>query len=278
MARAKGNARRVFAWIAAAFLGLWAYPGGSSAETLRISGNGSAIGGIALAARAFRDANPGVKVYIPRSMGSTGGIRAAIAGKLDIGVSARPLTPEERAMGGRETPYARTPFVFAVHRGVDRSGITLDEAVDIYGGETGWWEDGTPVRLVLRPAAGTDSAMLRRMSRGMAAALAKAHGREGMIVAQTDQDCADRIENTPGAFGTTTLSLVLSEKRGIKVLSLSGVTPSGEAVADGTYPHAKTFHLVTGPHPSPAANRFIGFLRSPDGKSVLLRAGQVPLP
>jgi len=278
MGRKKKVLEAVLAGLLAAVLGLSAAPGGASAETLRISGTGGAMGGIALVARAFCQAHPGVRVVLPRSMGSVGGIRAAIAGKLDIGLSARPLTREERAMGGREAPYARTPFVFAVHPGVARSDIRLDEAVAIYGGKFNWWDDGTPVRVVLRPPADTDSVLLRRMDRGMAAALANAQKREGMIVALTDTDCADRIEGTRGAFGATTLSLVLSESRRIKVLSLSGVVPSGETVANGSYPYSKTFHVVTGASPTPTAARFIDFLRSPGGMSILQRAGHVPLP
>jgi phosphate transport system substrate-binding protein len=268
----------VLAGVVLAFVGPGGNARGIAAETLKISGTGGAVGGIALVAQAFCRANPGVTVVVPRSMGSSGGIRAAIAGKLDIALSARPLTREERAEGGRETPYARTPLVFAVNPGVERSDITLAEAVDIYAGAIDWWEDGTPVRLVLRPASDTDSALLRRMVPGMTAALAKAHGREGMIVALTDSDCADRIERTPGAFGTTTLSLVYSEGRSIKVLSLSGVVPSADTVTDGRYPLAKTFHAVTGGHPSPAALRFIEFLRSPGGMSILLHSGHAPLP
>jgi len=268
----------VLTGLVAACLGLSAVAGAASAETLRISGTGGALGGIARVAHAFQRAHPGVRVVIPRSVGSVGGIQAAIAGKLDIGVSARPLTREERARGGQETPYARTAFVFAVNPDVDRSDITLDEAAAIYGGRLNWWGNGTPVRVVLRPAADTDSVLLRRMGRGMAAALAKAHGREGMIMALTDTDCADRIESVPGAFGTTTLALVLSEGRKIKVLSLGGVAPSNRSVTDGSYPYSKTFHLVTGARPRPAAVRFIDFLRSPGGMSILLRAGQVPVP
>jgi len=251
---------------------------GISSETLKISGTGGAIGGIKLVSEAFERANPGVKVVLPRSMGSSGGIRAAIAGKLDIGLSARPLTAEERATGGREVPYARTAFVFAVNPGVKQSNITLFEAVDIYGGKTDRWKDGTQVRLVLRPVSDTDTVHLERMSPQMAVALEQAHRREGLIVALTDHDCADVIEDTPGAFGTTTLAMVTSEKRNIKVLSLSGVAPSGDAVRDGSYPYAKTFRLVTGSNPSRAATKFIAFLRSPAGRSILDRAGHVPLP
>ena len=278
MVRVKRSAGALLAGLLLALLGPGAHPAGTAGDTLKISGTGGAIGGVALVARAFCRANPGVKVIIPRSMGSTGGIRAAIAGKLDIGLSARPLNREERDLGARDTPYAQTPFVFAVNPGVRRSDITAPEILDIYEGRLGWWDDGTPVRLVLRPEADTDSVLLRRRIPGLAAALAKAHGREGMLVALTDADCADRIENTPGAFGTTTLSLVRSENRRIKILAVSGVAPSGEAVGAGTYPYTKTFHVVTGPHPSPAALRFIEFLRSPDGMSILLQSGHLALP
>jgi phosphate transport system substrate-binding protein len=168
--------------------------------------------------------------------------------------------------------------VFAVNPAVKQSGITLSEAVDIYGGKIDRWKDGSPLRLVLRPVSDTDTVHLERMSPRMAAALAQARRREGLIVALTDHESADAIEDTPGAFGTTTLAMVASEKRKIKILSLSGVTPSGNAVRDGSYPYAKTFHLVTGPNPSRAATKFIAFLRSPAGSSILDRAGHVPLP
>jgi phosphate transport system substrate-binding protein len=257
---------------------LAAASGPAVAETLRISGDGGAVAGIARVVKAFCGANPGVRAVISRPVGSSGGIRAAIAGKLDIGVSARPLTLAERAMGGSDIPYARTPFVFAVNPSVVRSDISLNEAVAIYGGRIARWEDGGPVRLVLRPADSVESAMLRRMSPRMAAALARAQGRQGMIIARTDEECAHRLETTPGAFGTTTLAMALSGNRRIKVLSLSGVTPSAESVRDGSYPYAETFHLVTGPRPAPVATRFIAFIRSPAGASILARTAHAPLP
>jgi len=267
-----------FAWIVPLFLGAILFPGTVRAETLRITGTGGAIGGMRLLAEAFRKAEPGVEVIIPRSIGSSGGIRGTLAGKLDIGLSARPLTPEERAEGGREIAYARTPFVFAVNPDVKRSDITLAEAVDIYAGRKTAWDDGTALRLILRPAADTDTIALRNMSPEMAYAVERAQKREGLIVATTDTDSADAIERTSGSFGTLTLALVVSEKRRIRMLSLSGVQPATKAVRDGTYPYTKTFYLVTRLAPSPAAERFIRFVRSPEGKAVLSRVGHMPLP
>jgi len=266
------------AWLAPLFLVAAMFPGNVRAETLKISGTGGAIGGIRLLAEAFRKANPGVEVIIPQGMGSSGGIRAAIAGKLDIGVSARRLDAEERTRGGRETPYAQTPFVFGANPDVKQSDVTLSDVVDIYGGRRTTWEDGSPLRLVLRPASDSDAIALKRMSRLMAESVELSQKREGMIVAMTDQECADMIERTSRAFGTTTLALVVSEKRKIRILSVSGVNPTPANLRDGSYPYAKTFYLVTGPTPSPTAARFIRFVRSHEGRSILSRVGHLPLP
>ena len=266
------------AWIVPLFLGAILFPGSVRSETLRISGTGGAIGGMRLLAEAFRMAEPGVDVIIPPSIGSSGGIRAAIAGKLDIGFSARPLRPEEMAQGARQTAYARTALVFAVHPDVRKSDITLAEVLEIYAGRKTAWDDGTAVRLILRPDSDTDTTTLRMISPGMADAVEQSQKREGLIVATTDQNSADAIERTDGSFGTSTLALVVSEKRRIRMLPVSGVKPTTASVRDGTYPWTKTFFLVTRRTPSPTAERFIRFVRSPEGKAILSRVGHIPLP
>lgn len=266
------------AWVVPFFLGATMFHGNVHAETLRISGTGGAIGGMRLLAEAFRKAEPGVEVIFPRSIGSSGGIRAAIAGKLDIGLSARPSSPEEMGQGARQTAYARTAFVFAVNQDVKRSDTNLAEVIDIYAGRKTTWNDGIFLRLILRTSADTDTIALRNISAEMAYAVQQSQKREGLIVAATDQQSADAIERTSGSFGTTTLALVVSEKRRIRILSLSGVTPTTKSVRDGTYPYTKTFFMVTRQAPSPVAARFIRFVRSPDGKAILSRVGHVPLP
>jgi len=161
---------------------------------------------------------------------------------------------------------------------VKRSDATLAEIIDIYAGRKTTWEDGTTLRLILRPAADTDTAALRNISGEMAYAVQQSQKREGLTVATTDQNSADEIERISGSFGTTTLALVASEKRRIRMLSLSGATPTTKSVRDGTYPYAKTFFMVTRQAPSPAAEKFVRFVRSPGGKAILSRVGHVPLP
>jgi phosphate transport system substrate-binding protein len=248
-------------------------PRSAVAETIRISGAGGAIGTIRILGEAFRKTNPGIRVEILPGMGSSGAVKAVLAGRLDIGLSVRTLSGEERAQGVVETGYARTPFVFGVNNTLEMTGLTLEDVAGIYGGKRDW-ENGKRIRLVLRPPEDSDIAVLKSMSPAMSAAVDIALRRKGMIVATTGHDAADAIESVPGAFGATTLSLLLSEKRALRILSLDGITPSVRTMADGSYPYSKTFFMVTKINPPASVRRFIDFVRSPAGAAILAKNGQ----
>jgi len=166
--------------------------------------------------------------------------------------------------------------VFGVNDRLKMTGLTMEGAVAVYAGKRDW-EDGKRIRLVMRPAEDTDIPVLKGMSPAMRDAVDIALRREGMIVATTDQDAADAIESVPGAFGATTLALVLSEKRHIRVLSLGRVAPSVRTLAMGSYPYSKTFRMVTKKDPPAPVRRFIDFVRSPAGSAILVSYGQEPL-
>lgn len=267
----RGIRGTVSAVAAAAFL-LSAGAGLAAADTIRISGTGGAIGTARILAKAFREVRPDADVVVLPSLGSNGAIRAVLDGRLEIALSSRVLTDEERDRGAVDVEYATTPFVFAVNEAAVVGGITRQEAAGIYAGKRTLWENGVRIRPVLRPPGESDLDTLRGMSPEMGAAVDRAMRREGMIVAQTDQDVGDAIEHTTGAFGATTLSLVVSENRRIRVLSLEGKSPTA-----GSYPYMKKFRMVTKGKPRGAAARFIDFVLSPAGASILSRNGQAPL-
>jgi phosphate transport system substrate-binding protein len=248
-------------------------PRSAVAEMIRVSGTGGAIRTMRILGEAFRKSNPGIRVEILPGMGSSGAVRAVLAGRLDIGLSGRALKGEERAQGVMETKYARTPFAFVVNRNLKMTGLTLEGLAAIYAGKRDW-EDGKRIRLVLRPQADSDIDVLKSMSPAMSAAVDIALRREGMIVATTEQDAADAIENVPGAFGGTTLSLVSSERRALRILALDGVVPSVRTMADRSYPYSKTFFMVTKKNPPASVRRFIDFVRSPAGAAILAKNGQ----
>ena len=267
--------RRTFSGWAVAVLVVLLVSGSRTvaAETIRISGTGGAMETMRILGEAFRKNNPGIRVEMLPGMGSSGSIKAVLAGRLDIGLSGRTLNDEERDQGAVETRYAKTPFVFAVNRTLKITGMTLEGVAGIYAGNRDW-EGGKRIRLVLRSPKDSDVPVLKGMSPAMSAAVDIALRRKGMIVATTDDDAADIIESVPGAFGGTTLSLVLSEKRALRVLALDGVVPSVRTMADRSYPYSKTFFMVTRKNPSAAVRRFIDFVRSPAGSAILSKYGQ----
>ncbi|HSE14233.1 MAG TPA: substrate-binding domain-containing protein, partial [Candidatus Deferrimicrobium sp.] len=198
---------------------------GGAMDTIRISGTGGAMDTMRILGEAFRKRNPGIRIEMPPGMGSSGGIKAVLAGRLEIGLSARPRRGEERDQGAVDTRYAKTPFVFAVNRSLKMTGMTLESVAGIYAGKRDW-EGGKRIRLVLRSPEDTDITVLKGMSPEMSAAVDIALRRAGMIVATTDQEAIDAIETVPGAFGGTTLSLLLSRNHAVRVLALDGVVPS----------------------------------------------------
>lgn len=249
----------------------------TASQVITISGTGASLASIRILSDAFMKDNPKIRIEVLPLLGTGGSVKAVLAGKLDIGVGGRPLNEKERSAGVRCTPYARVPFVFGVHRSVKETGMTLREIADIYSGRKTTWDDGSPIRLILRPEGESDVDILRGISKEMAAAVNAALRRKGMIVAMNDYECADTIERTPGAFGALTLSMATSERRAIRVLSLDGVSPTRKALVDGIYPHYKDFFFITGRTSSDAARHFLEFARTREGAAILSRAGLVPL-
>lgn len=244
----------------------------AAGDLVRVGGTGSASGALVALAKAYERRHPDQAIRVLPSLGSAGGIRAVIDQKLDLGCTSRGLTPDEQIAGLVTVPLADTAFVFATHPSTVTESLSLKEVEDIYGGRRQTWKDGRPIRLVLRPKSDTAHAYLSGFTPGMSASLERAHAVPGVSVGITDQEALDRLEQTPGSFGTTVLGLVLAERRHVQVLPVNGVPPS-----DPNYPFFISLTLVHRPGTSSAAIRgFLEFIRSNEGRQILLSTGYRP--
>lgn len=243
------------------------------AQELKIGGTGAALGTMQLLAQAYAKNQPNARITVLPSMGSGGGIKAVLAGAIQIGVSSRPLSEAESKAGATAVEYGRTPLVFATSASSKVAGITTQNLVDFYAGKVDEWPDGTKLRLVLRPIGDSDSETIKAMSPAMRDAKSAAEQRKGMVFTVTDQETANAIEKVPGALGPSTLALLMSEKRALKALPLDGVVPSAQTIANGTYPLAKALLVVTGPKSQPETQGFVAFVQSPAGREILRQSG-----
>ena len=243
------------------------------AQEIKIGGTGASLGTMQVLAQAYAKTQADAKITVLPSMGSGGGIKAVLAGAIQIGVSSRPLSEAESKAGAVAIEYGRTPFVFATTAASKATGITTQNLADFYAGKVDQWPDGSKLRLVLRPIGDSDSELIKAMSPAMREAKSAAEQRKGMVFTVTDQDTASSIEKVPGALGPSTLALMLSEERALKALTLDGVVPSAENIANGRYPLFKQLLIVTGPKTPPEAQAFVSFVRSGAGREILAQTG-----
>lgn len=242
-------------------------------ETIRINGSGSGLSMLKPLISAYRKANPDSTIIMEKPLGSTGAIKALLAGALDIVASSKPLKNEEAAKGAVISEYGKTPLVIVTEKSVKKSNITTRELEDIYAGRTGTWSNGEKIRIILRPAVDIDTVILRSISEGMNNAIDTARSQHGMIVAVTDPEASTMIARTKGAIGTTTVAGQIDEKLALNVMSLNGVKATIATLADGSYPLGKDIRFITTAKTGPEARKFMEFVYSSQGRAMAAKAG-----
>lgn len=96
----------------------------AQAYEIKIGGTGAALGTMQVLAQAYAESQPNAKITVLPSMGSGGGIKAVLAGAIEIGLSSRPLSEAEAKAGAVAVELGRTPFVFATALANKATGIT----------------------------------------------------------------------------------------------------------------------------------------------------------
>ena len=244
-------------------------------EAIRIGGTGAALGAMRVLGAEIQKTEPDARVEVLASLGSTGGIEALAEGAIDVALAARNLKPEEEAKGVREAACVTTALVFAANHQAHGYGIRRDELPALFRDPHPVWPDGTPLKIILRARSGSEYPYLIKAVPGMEAALDEAHRRRGVPIGATDQENADLAQRTDGSLAITSLMQIRAEELKLHPLLLDGVEASPKTLADGSYPFPLRICLLLPAQPSPAAQRFVSFVASPDGREVLLSLGAV---
>jgi phosphate transport system substrate-binding protein len=248
--------------------------GGAHAQTLRVGGTGAAAGMMKTLGEAFCAANPGVRLDMVPSLGSSGGIAAVRDGALDLAVSSRDLKHDEVAASLRSVHFATSPFGL-VSSNPAPGDIKSGDLARFYANAASTWPDGSPVRVILRPRSESDSTLLGATFPGMDAAIITMREHRDIPVAATDQDNFRIAERIDGSLVAASLTQVLTEKPRLQFVSIDGTMPSLENLARGSYPYGKKFYLVLSGRHNPTAERFVEFLRSPAGEQPLRQTGNL---
>ena len=254
-----------------AFLALVAFS--ASAETVRVSGVGLSAPLMQRLADAYRQQQPDdeVSVVVP-PLGSDGALRALLAGSLELAVIGRPLKPEEAPNYGRVREIGRVALGFATRDGKRAATLTARDIAAIYAGDMARWDDGQPLRLVMRAERESDTKLVRALGSEVNTAMDAAFKRRGLVVAENDLEMARLLENTPGSFGPMTVGLAKLLGTSVRFLPLDGVVPGAKSVADGRYALVKSLFVVEPSVSTVASQRFVAFLSSPAAGRILTGA------
>lgn len=244
---------------------------------ITIGGTGNALGTMRWIVEAYQKANPEVKITVLPSIGSSGAIKAVPLGRIQIGLSARPLKEAELEKGIVAVEYARTPTVFAVSNKTKIDAVTQSQLVDMYKGVLKQWPDGSTIRPVIRQAGDDNTKQIKALSPELEKAIEFAEAQKGFLFASTDQEAVDKIEKAPGSFGVTSLALLLSEKKNLHALTLDGVKPSIQSCITGDYPIIKRFYFILPLERLVQVNAFLEFVFSEEGADILKQNGCYPV-
>jgi phosphate transport system substrate-binding protein len=248
-----------------------------AAESVRISGTGSGVGGMLLLANAFMSDHADVKIDVLPAIGSSGGISALIAGKLELAVSNRPPNDKEIAEAAMTAvEYARTPFVIVVHRDLGVNALSAAELAALFAEGAAAYPNGKRARPVLRLNDSTDTNLLRAFSPEVDRAIEQVAKRRGMLNASTDSEAADMVEKVPGAFATSTMAQVQSEHRPLVAVTIDGMVPSVANLAAGTYPYFKSLYMVANANATPTTRQFMAYVASAAASRLLSANGHLP--
>jgi phosphate transport system substrate-binding protein len=226
-----------------------------------------------LVGEAFHADHPDIDLRAVPNLSTGGGIKALTAGVVDVALSSRALTVEEEACGLTATVFGSSALVLITGQDNPVDALSFDQLADLYAGRVTKWPHGKPVRVILQAPDDPDIDILRRMSPAMSEAMTLARQRDGLAVEATDEEMAGSVETVPGAIGTAMLSLVLAERRKLKVLAIDGVMPSSRTIHDPTYPWIKTYRVVTRRESTPGVRQFIEFLASHKARAILTATG-----
>jgi phosphate transport system substrate-binding protein len=259
--------------------------GGPGGGPVRVSGSTTVNPVAADAAEVLR--RQGLSVTVDSQGGSAGGIAQLGAGQVEIAMSSKAISDDDRAR------FPEVDFV-ATEIGQDALGVIVRrEVVDggvrsldreqlkaVFEGRVeNWRELGGPDLEVFvydkEPGRGTRE-VLDQYLYGADGKAPPPPGTDHFAIVGGNEETRTKLLSTPGSVGPLSSSFADGYEK-LAAIALDGVEPTPDAVRNGTYPMARPLFLVTDGPPAGPAKRFVDFVVSPEGQQLVARHGFLTL-
>lgn len=201
--------------------------------------------------------------------GSSAGIKAAVEGTADIGMSSRELSEEEKAQGLVETVIAYDGIAVVVNPTNGVADLTKAQIKDIFEGKiTNWSEVGgsdQAIIVVTREAgSGTRGAfeeILKLLDESKASTIV-----DTALVSEGTGAVMATVASKEAAIGFVSLGYI---DESVKALSVEGVMPTVETVKANEYLISRPLLLVSKPEASEQTQAVIDFIVGDAGQEII---------
>ncbi|MEM7050295.1 MAG: phosphate ABC transporter substrate-binding protein [Acidobacteriota bacterium] len=256
------------------------------ASALRINGS-TTVNPVVVRAAEILQAEQGLKILVDTQGGSSGGIAALGDGRVEIGMSSRPLSAKdrERFPGTRfqPVPIGYDAVALAVSRDVWEGGLrtlTRQQVRGLYEGTIrNWREIGGPDRRVAffnkEPGRGTWEVFADWLYGDADRAPLVSLPEVG-----SNEEGRNKVRSTRGAI--TQISVAWTDQRSLFAVPLiaddgTAVEPSRDHLEAGSYPLSRPLLVITNGDPRGEARLMVDFLLSPRGQGLVEESGYLSL-
>lgn len=242
----------------------------SSTNSITIVGSTSVQPFVEKLAEEYMSKHPKSRINV-QGGGSTAGIIAVSSGACNVGMSSRPLKPDE--VGFNAVAIAYDAIVVVVHPQNHLRNLSLNTIRDIFAGRIGNWQQlGGPDALIVvvtrEEGSGTRGAFAEMVMRETAIS-------DAALVQDSNGAVRELVASDKHAIGYISFGLVDDR---IKALAIDGVVPNRENIASGAYSLKRPFLVLRKVNSSCLlADSFISYVLSKEGQASLAEEGLIPL-
>lgn len=241
----------------------------AAGEHLTLAGSTSVQPIVEKWADAYEKRHPQVSITV-QGGGSTAGVRAALTGAAQIGLSSRGLTDDEKR-GLRSVVVARDGIALVVHPTNPLSGLSLGQVQRIYAGSIRNWVvlggRNAPITAITREeGSGTRAAFEGRVMSGRPIAAST-------LVQDSTGAVRFMVASDAAAIGYISIGLV---DQTVKAVSLDGVVATEASIDAGHYPLVRPFAFLLPAARSKVADDFVAWVGSPQGRALARSEGLLP--
>jgi len=209
---------------------------------------------------AYEKAYPWVTVELIGAFNSAVAERSLRAGEADVALLSWPAAEVDgEALWSQ--PFARHGVAVVAHPSNSFTETDLGHLQAIYRGRIQEWDGVTLTAISREEGSGLravfDSVVLDRYDVTHTA-----------VVMSSNEAILEYVARTPGAIGYASAQLARNFS-GVRVLPVEGVSPTQEAVSEGSYPFSHSFYLATIGQPAGASREFAQWVLGPQGRAVV---------